>query len=235
MKRKTNFKNKRSVKRKLFTSPYASSGSGVPPRLSQISARSGNKQVIKLSQICEKLVVNTNAGGDFLGAFAFQLQDLPNVNSFAGMFDQYRIKMVKVEIVTNVTCNATAGAGGVGVVNEINPGTIITVIDTDDSVVPPTNASLFSHDTCKVHGTTNGTKYVRWIEPMVDFNVFQASTGTFVGVGGLKDTWIDMATTNVSHFGFKYLLRAMPFNTGALSANTTTFYCTYYMEFRKTI
>lgn len=212
------------AKRRKFYSrrnDFGFAGNGLPP-ISKISKKSGNTQIVKSNRSIT-LVSNTsylNAGN--FGALSFKLSDLPNYTDYSNLYDEYRIKAVRVDFVP-ATNGSAFTYNGVGV-SELSIPALYTWIDTDDNTAPTTVASGQQFQTFKCHGLMSQMR-TRWLVPEVSTALY---SGAFTSYGQLKNQWIDNNSTSVVHFGLKYALINGTTNGGAFDAVAT-----YYMEFRK--
>lgn len=187
--------------------------------------KSGDFNISRCTRHVEISNLDIKTGGSFFGALSFKLSDLPDYSEFS-VFDEYRIKAVKVYFTTgqNVsytywnTTGATADSKGMPM--------LLTCIDNDDAVVPTYNAVL-EHNTCRFHGNMATTR-IRSCQPKVATEVYQAVTS---GYTPKANQWINTASSGVPHYGIKFAL----FNAPQVTSGNLFIHACYYLEFRKTI
>lgn len=134
-------------------------------------------------------------------AMRFTLADLPQVASFAGLFDAYRINKVVVKFVPYVNSYTTSSgaAANLAAQNQF----LSTVIDYDDASVLTTEGSLLEYETYKT--TPAYRKHTRSLVPALSQEAFKTS-GTTIGYTQQRKKWIDAAYTDVECYGIKGLI-----------------------------
>lgn len=217
MRTRTVNKKRKTGKRKA---EYISSGAGSVPR--GVSTRQGNRSITKISRSVHTGSVALTTGG-VGGAFSFTLGDLPGYTDFTNLYDQYRIKYVKVEFMFNAE-STNSGTNGV----PVNYPYLITSQDLDDDTTPPSEASLLQHMNAKVHGTLSPMvpKFVRWVKPQMATGAY---SGTFTSYASMGQQWIDSNSPGVKHYGLKYWVDG--FGTYASNAYLQII-STYYLELK---
>jgi hypothetical protein len=119
-------------------------------------------------------------------AFPFGLSLLPNYSEFTNLFDRYRIRQVDVRMVL-----AQKNA------NSVNP-TIWAYMDDDDAAIPLTKSAVLERQSVRPF-TYSDAKTVY----SVSFQPRWLIDGTNKSSLAPRDTWIDMSTPAVSHYGLK--------------------------------
>jgi len=162
-----------------------------------------------------------------LDAFAvktFTLDSLPNYTDFTNLYDEYRIKAVKVYFVPKQNSN-TQGASAA--YSEVP--TLVSAIDYDDATAPTTVAKMMEYDTTRIHGCADKS-YTRIFKPNVSLAAY---SGAFTSYAQREDQWLDSDSAGVKHYGLKYaLLNAYAGGNNVWSCNV---YATLYIEFRKAV
>jgi len=130
---------------------------------------------------------------------------LADFTTFAGVFDQYRIREVECWITAD-TVNDPNLQGNVDFIN---------VVDYDDAIVPASFGVLFGYTNMILSNTRNG-HYFKF-RPHMATAVY---SGAFTSFKNEVADWIDVASPNVQHYGLK----------GAIGAVSNTF--TVNMKFR---
>jgi len=139
----------------------------------------------------------------------FTLAQLPNYTEFTNMFDQYRIKMVKLTYFPSVA----------------NTGSIFHAIDYDDSSTP-TLAILEENDTLGINQSNQS--WSRVIKPSVDIQVYPGVVGT--GYETRQGVWLDSANGSIPHYGLKIFVAAPA--TGTVSGNL---HISYIVQGRRSV
>jgi hypothetical protein len=146
---------------------------------------------------------------------------IPNSSEFTALFDQYRIKKVKVEMYAS---NNTSGTGGI----VASLSTIyVSTNDYADTTVPPNLATLLQREDLRVFRTNDPFSFSFVPKPIS--SVMDAA-GTFAGSAQIAGpVWLSCADTNVEHTGFKFWI-----DTGASTqvSDILTVVVRFELEFR---
>lgn len=133
---------------------------------------------------------NLVAGGAAVGsALNFQLASVPAFSEFQNLYDQYQIKAIKLSLIPRFT----------EVPNSSSTGNMWSVLDYDDSNVPPNIDTLLQYQNVK--RTRMNAVHSRYLKPAVTNEVF--ATGIATAYAPVKNTWLDIANANVEHYGVK--------------------------------
>jgi len=139
-------------------------------------------------------VITSNNVTTQLGGFSTQFSDLPSASTWSSLFDRYCIHGAKVEF------RPYSNQSWTGVTSI---GTLHTAIDFDDATAPATIAAVERYGTYA--GCTGNQPLVRHFKPRVATAVYR--TGVSSGYAeSATDVWLDMATTDIPHYGVKYAL-----------------------------
>lgn len=124
-------------------------------------------------------------------AVNFQLSSVPDFTEFTNLYDQYQIKAVKVSYIPRFTeaGNQTAQ----------NIGNMWSVIDYDDSNVPPNLNTLLQYQNIK--RTQMNKIHTRYLKPMVATEAF--ATGIASTYAPKRNVWLDATTAATEHYGIK--------------------------------
>lgn len=215
-------KRKRTTgsKSRKKTSPWTSSGGGVP-RFSTLAAKSANRNVTRLSQAVLVATINVSGSANVFDAYSHALSDLPNYTEYQTVFDEYRFVAIKYTFCCSQVVNTFSTAPAT-----VSVPTLVTCLDTDDAS-PPSSASLLSHDTAIIHGPTTKAM-TRWVQPEAALAAYQ---GTFAGYAAKSRQWIQTVSSGVQHYGMKLGL----YNNSSASSYNMLVFAQYYLEFRKAI
>lgn len=152
-----------------------------------------------------------------------------NYTDYTGLFDEYKLDWVEVQILYN------SNSCGVNSAANVNLPVCHVVKDYDDynaTGLP----SMQQYDSYQVmqfgnsSGAQNGSQIIR-VKPRFAA-VVQTMSGTAVGLD-MKAPWLDCSQTQVNHYGLKFLFDNP--NTGAnLAIGALTFYVKYHFKMRGT-
>jgi len=127
--------------------------------------------------------------------FSFQFQDLTDLVGLATYFDQYCIY--------SITANITPDFEGAGS-TLYTFGTCATAIDYDNTTTLSGGfAAIEAYATCVIFEMSSGQSLTRYIKPCVAPALY-TSAAAFSGYG-VQRLWVDSATPNVPHYGFRSL------------------------------
>lgn len=154
---------------------------------------------------------NLNQCVQFGAALRFSLSQCSNVGEITSLFENYRIKKVKLAISLSTSGGSMAdnatltNALGLGPTTSANP-LMHMCPDVDDNVAP-TLTSVLQNSLCESRRLDSNIIY-KTIVPRAQTAVAQASTsgGTPTTLaGGLlsRSTWLDANSPDVSHYGYK--------------------------------
>lgn len=213
-----------------FRGSTLSGTSGV--NLVNVSTTVGNEQLsistVGLSPFCE-------GGVSFGGALKFQLGHLANVSEITSLFDNYRIRAVKIDIMATFNSGESYINSAPGVSQTSTVGIIPTMhytIDHDDATAPTNVVMVMENSYAKSKRMDRPFSIV--IKPRA-----QQMIGTTAGasaVGGIlpSSTWIDNAATNVNHYGLKFWVENWPV-TSVVNTAAVQFICTYYLDAKNVV
>lgn len=151
-----------------------------------------------------------------LGAYSFQLSDLPNYTEFTQLFDEYKICAVKVKFMPLQSETNT------GTTTNYQMMPFFTVIDPDDTTAPADLNTLFQYESLKAHFPLR--PFSRYIKPRMSVGAY---SGAFSSYANVKPGWVDASSPSVQHYGLKIGLAATP-NV----VYSWQMILTYYMKFR---
>jgi len=154
-------------------------------------------------------------------AFTFHLQDLPSYTEISALFDQYRIRKVKLMFYPQQTDNVTTAAGQTTAI-------IHTVIDRNDSGSPTNETTILQYDGLKTHKFDR--QFSVTCSPRVNVPVYAGSV--FTGYGeGKGGQWINSADADVPYYCIKALIPACT----STSLSGWRLYTKFYFEARNVI
>jgi len=149
------------------------------------------RKVFTINQTYTAGAISILSSASTANSLYFSLQAVPLVGGFSAVFDSYMFQQVTVRFVPLGTI--AAGSGG------YNP--LLTAIDYDDANTPTSAAYLQGYDSCQE--TPLGQYVERTLVPRIAVAAYQ---GTFAGYGQ-KRSWLDVASSNVQHYGLKYYIQ----------------------------
>lgn len=158
------------------------------------------------------------------GGFSHQLDEVPGFAEFTSLFDLYRIAAVKVMMIPNITEQIQSPAA-----------TAMPVIRWVDVVDYNSSGSLASFNDAREFGTAKVHPisarygyYKRYYKPRLLTAVEDDSSA--IVVGGNRRGWLNTASVNIPHYGYRYFFEAM----GTNQIVTVKFEAVYYMMFKQT-
>jgi len=131
----------------------------------------------------------TTSNVSFTGrGISFSLADLPNASEFTTLFDQYKIDKIEVLMIPSVTQSTAASPMS---------GLTVTEVDYDDANTPASLDEMYQSENHQLHTPTSSI--ARSFVPSI---AIAAYSGAFTSYAQ-KTGWIDCASSNVAHYGFK--------------------------------
>lgn len=178
--------------------------------------------------------IGASPGSTASGIITFHISDLLNFPSFKNMFDLYRLKGVKVQIMPKWTQQPLEGPGSVGASNIYLPNLYIAP-NSDPYVPAPTSQSdLMNDDGAKVYrlGPRIINYYLRNPTPKIMDSAnanpipltFSKRISPWLTTGGNSQT-IDQSS--VAHYGLRWYFDAS--NSGQANVACDVF-ATYYFQ-----
>jgi len=154
-------------------------------------------------------------------ATVFLLSALPNFAEFTALFDQYRIEKVSMKFVLDIAD---------GALNSTTKYPRIAIApDFNNQNAPSSEDILLQYPQCQIYqfSATNRELSVD-IKPMVAATVFR--TGITSAYTMQTPGWLDVATSDVPHYGLRYYISNH--NTTAFGSTRIRTYLKYHMAFR---
>jgi len=159
-------------------------------------------------------------------AWQFALNQIPQVVTFAALYDSYRINLIEFTIRPRAIRTQVMSASE-GLVSQQFVNNIIVAVDHDDANPPLTYNELREYGNAKEYSLTDGLPRKIIFKPAVAALLY--NNGITQGNTERFSPWIDVANTNIPHYGIKLVVP--PTNT----VNDFTFDVTVRMliEFRQ--
>lgn len=157
---------------------------------------------------------SVNCTASTLGAISFALNQMPDGNTLAALFDEYKIEKVKLTI--RPTSNVSEAASGQHVTTAAGYtglGLVHTAIDYNDEAAPANAGTVIAYRNSKT--TRSDEIHVRTFAPKVAVEVFRSSVAT--AYASLPDTWLSSSITDVPHYALKYCLDGGPGDPAQIS------------------
>jgi len=127
--------------------------------------------------------------------FQFVFTDMDNYTNFAGLYDQYRFDEIQIIIRPAYTSQPlSAGVTKVPL--------LYTVIDYDDAAANLTTSAA------KEYSNVGVSLYETVVVKFKPHIATAAYNGAFTGYANEAARWIDVASTNVQHYGVKVVCEA---------------------------
>jgi hypothetical protein len=139
----------------------------------------------------------TQTTTNLLGALNCTFGQLPQVNTFAGLYDMYRIDYCEFTFKPRVT--GWSMVQGATVAPIPTPPTIFTVVDKDTSNTPASLSALQEYQTVEEH------KYKNFTHRFKPGTLGGIWDGANLAPGRTQiSPWVDMAQTSIPHYGILY-------------------------------
>lgn len=159
------------------------------------------------------------------GALRFALSQASAVQEIVDLFDNYRIRKVKLLFTLSYNSAPSSADGGqTTVVGASSLPLMHGAYDPDDSTVPPDRTAVLQNGYCKTFPLN------RSFSVTVTPRAQQSVVGGFGGAGGMLPvgTWLDTNSQSIYHYGYKFVLDDWP--SAALWNMGLTITPTYYIE-----
>jgi len=121
--------------------------------------------------------------------------DFINFAQYASVFDQYRIAKIEVWA-------SPSGPGCSDTYTNTVAARIYSAVDYDDANTVSLSATLLQYPGCRVGDLSEG--HYHSFKPHVATGVYNGSV--FTAFANQSDMWIDCASSNAQHFGFKLIV-----------------------------
>lgn len=155
---------------------------------------------------------------DYANGFVFKLSDLPSYTEFTALYDQYRIKAVRFQIMwQQQSFNPQTTAPYLG--------TVLTAIDLDDSTAPASASEMYQYKYLKIGKSVGMTK--RYLKPRTLNAIYNNGVTTAYSLQP-RSAWLDCANADIQHFGLKVFIQK-PSGSYVMSGVVKI---KYYVEFR---
>jgi hypothetical protein len=171
----------------------------------------------KRSVYVQAFATASNAGNAI--AFAPLLSSLPGVTDFTTLYDQYMIKKVVFKLIPRGSEVPFATTTNLGF-------NIHSALDYDDSNVPTGPNDLLQYQSYKM--TPAHRILTRVWTPRTNAGVINNS-GTLVAAQPKAYQWLDIAQTNIPHFGLKMYIDATNTSSQVMPFDAVI---TYYVSFK---
>jgi len=180
---------------------------------------------LAVQQVHTEITTIPAAGGSedvYVDNLKFNIASIPNLDSYRRLFDQYRIKKVKVRIVQQSGFD--------------NPSmTLITSIDLDAGTAPTTSDLLLQCSNSKIKNLTafRPSKVVSIFPRFQNKIVMDAAAGTENYTLGRPGAWLDLADAGLTNHHGLNIAFTCPDSTGLTNPASINYEFTYHIEFRK--
>jgi hypothetical protein len=171
-----------------------------------------NEQIFRVNVGIAKSTIVSSVLATSFAALYFSGSDYDDFASMSQVFDQYRIAMIEVFLIPNLSTTISVSQ---------DTGMFVSVLDYDDYNPLTTYAQALDYENCLFGSGLEG--HYRKFVPHV---AIAAYSGTFVSFVNETAPWIDMASPTVQHYGLKTAW------TVTDSAYTYRVHCRYHFEFR---
>lgn len=160
----------------------------------------------------QSAVIINNTLNDTPFSSTFRLSDVPNASEFSNLYDQYKIRGIKWKLMVRSSDFASG----------ITAPKVFTVVDYDDATAPTNLNEILQYQNVKV--SQFGNTHARYLKPKITPQLGDLST--LINMRSVGTGWVDMANTNVPHYGIKGII------TPSSSALAFDLHITYYLAFK---
>lgn len=184
---------------------------------SKVYRNKSNNTVYRFTRLANYSNIDVDNTADFATAYTFKLSDLPNYTEFTALYDQYRIRYIKLMFFfqQDPFVNMTTGSF---------LGRMYTALDFDDAT-SPTEADIQQMRYVKVKRPVGIVK--RFLKPRCLNTIYNDGITNAYTLAN-KKTWIDCSNPNVTHYGVKLFINK-PSGTNHV---TCTVQAKFYIEFK---
>jgi len=151
---------------------------------------------------------------------SFELAALPSYTEFTSLFDRYRIARVDIKF----ACTFNGANVAIAATTPTSIPQLLSVVDLDDDTALTQSADYYQYSTFSVQRLDHVSKFS--FTPHVAVAVYN---GAFTGYGN-TEMWLDMGSTSVKHYGFKFEVDPMFYGAGANTLGRIVIYYTYHVE-----
>lgn len=164
----------------------------------------------------------SSAGADGGFTYHFILSDLPQASSYSALFDSYRVNKVIFKAIPNVSLTSAPTSAGQSTkeVQFLN-----SCLDYDDSTALTTLNQCLEYETFMQ--TPMYKPHVRTFVPAVSQQVYKTS-GTTIGFQQRRKQWVDIAYTDVEHYGIKAYIPANPTQADNIQGSWKVYVTVYF-------
>lgn len=157
-------------------------------------------------------------------AFTFTLSQLPSVTDFSNLYDQYKITGAKLTLTPALSEGIASPLAGTA--SALGFSRVHSVIDYDDSTNPASEDQLLEYGSHK--STPPFMIHSRYIKPKVLHEIYRSAIAT--AYAPQANTYLDMANTDIPHYGIKVWISAPNTNAGTAQSITYKAYLTLYFS-----
>jgi len=145
----------------------------------------------------------------------FQLSYVNRLADLAGLYDNYRIKMVKVRIDLSMSSAPGVSGSGATVMNAYGMPMLHYAIDTDDNTAPTTTDQVLEYTKSRSLRLGDGPTWINFVPRATSVVAASSAPGGLptatLGAQLPANTWLDVQTAaSVPHYGIKMTLENLP-------------------------
>lgn len=138
-------------------------------------------------------------------SLAFQLLDLPGLTDFSALFDTYKITGVMLQFKLMDNPDSSGNINDVGGFQKNNFFPTIWYVQDDDDNNNMTLPQIKEFERVKHRVLYPNRETNIMLRPSVLQQLYRSSTTTGYGTGK-RNQWLDMAQTDIPHYGFKCVI-----------------------------
>lgn len=151
--------------------------------------------------------VNNNPDGSYRWNYSFSLNDMPGFTEFQALYDQYKIKAVKVSLFPKFSQSEGPDAT---MLNSNNLPQVMSILDYDSLATPWLISDLVQYQNLKV--SRGNRVHTRYLKPRNLIQMYNgiASTGYAVS----RSMWLDTSNSSIPHYGLYGIVDTSQVGTG---------------------
>jgi len=174
-------------------------GSSMVPR-TQLALERLQTRPYTFVKTIDKGIIQSSTSANTYGSLQFLANDLPEISSYANIFDQYRITQILLQFLPTITAAVPSATA-----SNFAP-VIYTAIDYDDNGTPSSLATVLNYSNTRFYSP--GQRFKIAFRPHAAIAGYTGTFGAFVNVPA---PWIDAASLTTQHYGIKYAMPSASF------------------------
>lgn len=152
-------------------------------------------------------IVTATSTADIYGTQVFSISQVPNVAEFTTLYDQYKINLVKWQLIPRGNQSDVGTSTTTGQLMGV-----FSALDYDDNSAPTSIQDIMEYQNARM--TRSNQIHKRVLKPRARVNIVgSGGAGVNGQIFGSRNPWIDCNAPTTPHFGIKYVLQQLPAGT----------------------